>query len=163
MINKIQNIYPLSPMQAGLLFQSLYAPNSDAYFVQSIFELEREVDVNALRSAWQAVSNHHPVLRTGIVWEKLEEPLQYVLEYVDIPFESYDWQNIEAERQQSLLKELAQADIEKNFDLSKAPLFRIILIKFNHDKHYMIWSHQDRKSTRLNSSHVSESRMPSSA
>ena len=76
MLNKkiIEDLYPLSPMQSGLLFQSLYAPNSDAYFVQSIFELEKEVDANILKSAWQTVSNHHPILRTGFIWKDGEEP-----------------------------------------------------------------------------------------
>ena len=50
---EIENIYPLSPMQSGLLFQALYAPTSDAYFGQRIFELEGDVEVDVLEAAWQ--------------------------------------------------------------------------------------------------------------
>ena len=84
-IELIQDIYPLSPMQSGLLFHTIYAPKSDAYFVQTIFELE-EVNNEALRKAWQKVSDHYPILRTGFLWEKYKKPLQYVLETVEVPF-----------------------------------------------------------------------------
>jgi non-ribosomal peptide synthase protein (TIGR01720 family) len=77
-IPRIESIYPLSPMQSGLLFQALYAPASDAYFVQIVFELEGDVEVDVLEAAWQKVSDHHPILRTGFIWEGLETPLQYV-------------------------------------------------------------------------------------
>ena len=65
---KVQDFYPLSPMQSGLLFHSLYAPTSDAYFVQSVFELEGEINAAILKSAWQKVSDLHPILRTGFIW-----------------------------------------------------------------------------------------------
>ena len=85
-------------MQSGLLFQTLYAPESDAYFVQSIFELEGEIDTSALKKAWQKVSDHHPILRTGFVWQNLETSLQYVLESAEVPFEVEDWQSLTEER-----------------------------------------------------------------
>ena len=139
---KITDIYQLSPMQSGLLFQALYAPASDPYFVQGIFTLEGKLDTQALQSAWQIVSDHHPVLRSGIIWEKLEEPLQYVLESAEVPFECYDWQAIENKQQQHImLEDFIQADWKKGFDLSKAPLLRLTLIKYAQDKHYLIWSH----------------------
>ena len=137
----IENIYPLSPMQSGLLFQALYAPSSDAYFVQSVFELEGEVDTQALQLAWQTVSNHHPILRTGIIWEDGEEPAQYTLEYTEVPFMQYDWQNLRAKEQEKKLEKFIQEDRKKGFDLSQAPLFRITLFQCGADKHYLIWSH----------------------
>ena len=67
---KIQDLYALSPMQSGLLFQSLYAPESDVYLVQSIFELQGIIDPTVLKQAWQKVSDHHPILRTGFFLER---------------------------------------------------------------------------------------------
>jgi hypothetical protein len=63
----IEDAYPLSPTQSGLLFQTLYAPESDAYFVQSVFELQGNIDPGTLKAAWQRVSDHHPILRTGFI------------------------------------------------------------------------------------------------
>ena len=98
---QLQDIYSLSPMQSGLLFQALYAPESDAYFVQSMFGLHGNVDVAALKLAWQTIIDQHPVLRTGIVWEKIEEPLQYVLESIPVPLVEYDWRNLNEEEREN--------------------------------------------------------------
>src|SRR3990167_7092530 len=141
MNNKIiQDAYPLSPMQSGLLFQTLYAPESDAYFVQSIFELEGKIDISALRMAWQKVSDHHPILRTGFVWQNLEIPLQYVLESAEVPFEIEDWQDLEKTDQDQKLEDFIKYDRKKGFDLNKAPLFRITLIQCATTKNYLVWS-----------------------
>ncbi|KAB2877418.1 AMP-binding protein, partial [bacterium] len=136
----IESIYPLSPMQSGLLFQALYAPTSDAYFVQTIFELEGELDIQALRSTWQLVCDHHPILRTGFIWEKLETPLQYVLETTQLPFTELDWTGLTEDEQQEIFEEFIQEDRQRGFDLRKAPLFRITLIRCSQDKCYMLWS-----------------------
>ena len=136
----IENIYPLSPMQSGLLFQSLYAPDSDAYFVQSVFEIEGEVAVAVLRQAWQKVGDQHPILRTGFVWEKIETPLQYILVSAEVPFDEYVWEEKDTENIQIKLERFIQEDRNKGFDLSKAPLLRVSLIEYAQDKYYMIWS-----------------------
>ncbi|MBL8676441.1 MAG: non-ribosomal peptide synthetase, partial [Alphaproteobacteria bacterium] len=137
---KIQSIYSLSPIQSGLLFQTLFSPESDTYFVQSIFELEGEIDVLALRSAWQIVSDHHPILRTGFVWHDGKSPLQYVLESAEVPFTIEDWQSLREQKQEEKLEAFIQEDRKRGFDLSKAPLFRHSLIQYAKDKHYLIWS-----------------------
>lgn len=104
--SKIQYAYPLSPMQSGLLFQALYSPDSDAYFVQSIFEVEGKIDVQVLQTAWQIVSDHHNILKTGFVWQDGKKPFQYVLESVLIPFTIHDWQYLCEENQRKSLKSL---------------------------------------------------------
>ena len=57
MKTSIQNVYPLSPMQGGLLFQSIYQPEVDDYFIQSIYEIEGEIDTGILQRAWKEVVN----------------------------------------------------------------------------------------------------------
>ena len=137
---KIKNVYPLSPLQEGLLFQSLYAPSSDTYFVQNIFEITTKVNIQALQSAWQKVSNHHDILKTGFIWQHGKKPLQYVLESVHLPFTYYDWQDVPEEIQQTKLETFIQEDRHTGFDLTKAPLFRISLIQYAPDKYHLIWS-----------------------
>ncbi|MBW8310152.1 MAG: AMP-binding protein, partial [Candidatus Paracaedibacteraceae bacterium] len=141
MDNKIiEDAYPLSPMQSGLLFQTLYAPESGAYFVQSVFELEGHIDISVLKKAWQKVSKHHPILRTGFIWQSLDVPLQYVLESAEVPFEVKDFKTFTKIDQNQKLEDFIKEDRKKGFDLSKAPLFRITLIKCSQRKFYLIWS-----------------------
>ena len=139
-IPNIEDIYPLSPMQSGLLFQALYAPQSDAYFVQTILELEGKIDISILLAAWQKVSDHHPLLKTGFVWEGLDSPLQYTLKSVEIPFKVEDWKALREEEQEEKLQDLIKKDRTLGFDLSKPPLFRVTLILCSKNKQIFIWS-----------------------
>ncbi|MBY0463081.1 MAG: amino acid adenylation domain-containing protein, partial [Alphaproteobacteria bacterium] len=139
-IPHIEDIYPLSPMQSGLLFQSLYAPESDAYFVQSVFELHGELDPTAFKQAWQKVSDHHPILRTGFVWENLNIPFQYVLETTEVPFVYEEWPALTSQEREERFETLIQEDRKKGFDLRATPLFRLTLIHEAFDHYYLMWS-----------------------
>ncbi|MGD1922414.1 MAG: condensation domain-containing protein, partial [Pleurocapsa sp.] len=75
---KIQDIYPLSPMQQGMLFHSLLEPDSGAYIIQTSFELHGHIDIPAFARSWQQLVNRHSILRTAFVWDNLEQPLQVV-------------------------------------------------------------------------------------
>ena len=60
----IEAIYPLSPMQQGMLFHSLYAPESGVYIEQMTLILKGDVNVAAFESAWQTVVDRYSILRT---------------------------------------------------------------------------------------------------
>jgi len=59
MPENIEDIYELSPMQQGLLFDSLYAPDSGAYNLQLRCLLRGELNVEAFEHAWQRVVDRH--------------------------------------------------------------------------------------------------------
>ena len=87
----IADIYELSPMQRGMLFQSVYAPESTAYFNQFSCVLEGALDAACLRSAWQRLVDRHAVLRTSFHWEDMERPVQVVRRRAELPWRSQDW------------------------------------------------------------------------
>ncbi len=90
----IQNIYPLSPMQQGMLFHSLLEPNSGAYIVQISYELHGQLNISAFTQAWQQLIDRHSILRTAFVWDNLEQPLQVVGKTAKISLIEHDWQNV---------------------------------------------------------------------
>ncbi|MCZ7667544.1 MAG: condensation domain-containing protein [Chloroflexi bacterium] len=63
----IEAIYPLSPMQEGMLFHTLYEPQSALYFEQLSFLLQGTLDIALWQQAWQHVIDRHPALRTAYV------------------------------------------------------------------------------------------------
>src|SRR5262249_47072652 len=75
-----------SPMQQGLLFHALYAPNSRAYFLQMGCQMRGELDAAAFRRAWEELVSRHDILRTGFLWQGVTQPLQVVREHVDLPW-----------------------------------------------------------------------------
>ena len=74
----VQDIYELSPMQQGMLFHTLYAPESGVYFEQRNCLLAGPLDVAAFKRAWQTVVERHAVLRTAFYWDEADKPLQVV-------------------------------------------------------------------------------------
>jgi len=91
---EVEDIYPLSGLQQGLLFHSLYAPQSAVYVVSVTRRLGGRLDVAAFRRAWQHVVERHAVLRTAFVGHELDRPVQVVRRRVTLPFELHDWRGV---------------------------------------------------------------------
>jgi hypothetical protein len=136
----IEAIYPLSPLQQGMLFHTLYAPQSGVYFGQFHCTLQGDINVNAVKWAWQRVVDRHPILRTAFVWESLHEPLQVVGRRVKLSFEEQDWRGAPPPEQQERLEVYLQADRARGFDLAQAPLMRLVLLRLAEDAYHFIWS-----------------------
>jgi amino acid adenylation domain-containing protein len=136
----IQDIYELSPTQQGILFHSLYSPESGVYFVQLCFTLHGLLNVVAFDRAWQQVVARHTALRTSFYWENLDKPLQVVHQQVNLPFEQYDWRGMAAGEQQKQLEAFLERDRKQSFDLSQAPLMRLTLIRVADDSYQLVWS-----------------------
>ncbi|MCD6374756.1 MAG: AMP-binding protein, partial [Caldisericaceae bacterium] len=141
MSENIKDIYPLSPMQQGMLFHTLYAPETEVYTEQLACTFVGPLQISAFQKAWQAVLQRHDILRSAFVWEDLEEPLQVVYEQIDLPFEVLDWSAKKANQQKDDIENLINAERQKGFDLTEAPLMRIKLIKLNNQEHFFLWSH----------------------
>lgn len=137
----IENIYPLSPTQQGILFHTLYAPKSEVYVVQSCYTFSKTLNIAAFKQAWQQVINQHPILRTSFYWKQHKEPFQVVhRNNVQLPFQHYDWQELPVSEQQERLEAFLQADRQQGFDISQAPLMRLILIQVAKETYHFIWS-----------------------
>ncbi|MGI2903869.1 non-ribosomal peptide synthetase [Tolypothrix sp. VBCCA 56010] len=137
----IEAIYPLSSTQEGILFHTLYAPESGIYFQQLNFTLQGNLQVQAFQEAWQRVVERHQALRTLFLWESREKPLQVVLKSVNLPWENLDWQHLSSSEQQERLQAFKQSELEQQVPLNQAPLMRWRLIQLQADTYELIWSH----------------------
>ncbi|MBN3884455.1 MAG: amino acid adenylation domain-containing protein [Nostoc sp.] len=140
-MNNIDDLYELSPMQQGMLFHTLYAPESEVYFEQLVCILQGELNFIGFVQAWQQIVARHPVLRSAFYWEEIEKPLQMVSKQVDLPWEQLDWQNFTPDEQQHYLGDFLKCDRQKRFDLSQAPLMRFTVIQLEEYTYQFIWSH----------------------
>ena len=136
----IQDTYPLTPMQEGLLFHSLYAPTSGVYITQVTATL-RNLKTEALERAWQQVVDRHSILRTAFVWKNLEKPVQVVGRQVGVPFERQDWRGLPAMEQEERFQAYLEADRNRGFEFSRAPLMRVALFQVADDAYRLVWSH----------------------
>ena len=136
----IEAIYPLSPMQQGMLFHSLYAPDSGVYVEQMTFTLKGDVNVAAFQSAWQTVVDRYSILRTLFIWENRPTPLQIVLKQVDLPWTNLDWLSLSPAIQQQQLSELLHTQRAQGFKFERAPLMGCTLIQLTNDTYQLIWN-----------------------
>ncbi|MGO1054910.1 non-ribosomal peptide synthase/polyketide synthase [Crossiella sp. CA198] len=135
---EIADLYPLTPMQAGMVFHSLMEEGSTAYFNQVQLRLTGVTDPAAFATAWQQTADHNPVLRSRIVWEGVSEPLQLVPRTAVIPTRHLDWTgrtNTEAD-----LRELLDADRAEGFGLATDSLLRIAVITLSGNEILLVWT-----------------------
>ncbi|WP_050759998.1 non-ribosomal peptide synthetase [Pseudoalteromonas tunicata] len=81
----IQDIYPLAPLQEGVLFVHTLNPHQDPYVTTAAFEFADVSQFDQFKHALDAVIARHDVLRTAIFWQGRENPLQVVLRTVSLP------------------------------------------------------------------------------
>ncbi|HEX7239719.1 MAG TPA: amino acid adenylation domain-containing protein, partial [Longimicrobiaceae bacterium] len=136
-----EDAYPLSPMQEAMLFHTLLAPGGGGYVGQLVFTLEGDVDVPALRRAWQGAVDRHPALRTGFVWEGVEAPLQVVHRRADLPFREEDWRTLPDAERTERLEAFLREDRAAGFEPARAPLMRMALFRLRDDLCRMVWTH----------------------
>ncbi|MEO0539237.1 MAG: amino acid adenylation domain-containing protein [Cyanobacteria bacterium P01_A01_bin.105] len=141
MSRTVQDIYPLSPTQRGLLFHSLYGPQSGAYVIQVGYTLRGELDRTAFEQAWQQLVQRHTVLRTALVWENLDAPVQVVGQQVQLSVNWLDWQAQSVKAQQYSLQHWLADDRRQGFNLSAAPLMRLTVMQLSQACYRVIWSH----------------------
>jgi amino acid adenylation domain-containing protein len=138
---EIEDLYPLSPTQQGMLFHSLESPNSGMYFNQVCYEFDATLNIQALEQSWQKMLDRHSILRTAFVWEDLEEPLQVVCRNLKLPVRQEDWRKMADPEQAQRLESFLLADRLRGFNLSEAPLMRLTVIRVADDRFNFIWSH----------------------
>ncbi len=137
---RFEAIYGLSPLQEGMLFHSLYAPEEKQYVEQLSCDLEG-LNVATFRRAWDAVVHRHGVLRTSFVWEDVKKPVQVVWREKTLEWFEEDWRGLEEKEQQTSLAEFLRADRSRGFELSKAPLMRLALFRHGQNRWWLVWSH----------------------
>ncbi|KRP67731.1 non-ribosomal peptide synthetase [Pseudomonas orientalis] len=112
----VQEIYPLAPLQEGLLYHHI-TDERDPYQQQAMFSFAHREQLDAFAQALQQVIDRHDILRTSLVWEALEQPMQVVWRHALLPLEP--------------LREPAQP-----LDLRRAPL---MALDYAEEPHHQRW------------------------
>ena len=139
-MENIEDFYPLTPMQEGMLFHTLFAPQSGVYVTQLNCALRGDVNFNSFERAWQTILARHQILRTSYVWEEVNKPIQVVHRQVKLPVEYLQWTGFSKSEQKAKITAYLQSERIKGFDLSEAPLMRVTLIKLDEESYQFLWS-----------------------
>lgn len=140
-MKNVEDLYPLSPMQQGILFHTRHDPVFAMYFEIVTWLMRGEVNVPAFERAWQRVIDRHQVLRTVFVWEGFDEPLQVVRRRAKLTLAYHDWRGIPPEQHEEMAAQFYAEERNRGFDLAKAPLMRVALIQLGADNYRFVWSY----------------------
>jgi len=121
--HNVQDIYPLAPLQEGILFHHLFNQSKgDVYARPLLLTLATRDRLEEVISALQKAIDRHDVLRTAILWEKLPRPVQVVYRRTNLPVETL---SLDRDRDPVTQLEERMSPERQRLDLREAPLVRL--------------------------------------
>ncbi|MFI5972307.1 non-ribosomal peptide synthase/polyketide synthase [Streptomyces sp. NPDC051452] len=136
----VEDVLPLTPTQAGMLFHGLSQDDRGVYFQQLTFVLDGTPEPRALAAAWQRVTDRTAVLRGRVVWQDVPEPLFVVQRHATVPVTHLDWRGLTDDERRLRLDELLDRDRAAGIDLARAPLQRLTLARVSDTAVRVVWS-----------------------
>jgi amino acid adenylation domain-containing protein/non-ribosomal peptide synthase protein (TIGR01720 family) len=136
----IEDVYPLTPMQEGMLLHTLLEPGTGLYYMQDRYRINSTLDPQRFAQAWQAVIARHEALRASFCWDIGETMLQVIHKPGSTPFDYLDWRNVPADQQEPQLQVLLKTEREAGFDLLNQPPFHLRLIRVDEARYWFMMS-----------------------
>ncbi|MEE4149196.1 syringopeptin non-ribosomal peptide synthetase SypC, partial [Pseudomonas viridiflava] len=136
-VTNVQDIYPLAPLQEGILYHHLSAERGDPYLLQSLFAFDSKEYVEDFARALQFVIQRHDILRTALVWEGLDEPMQVVWRQALLMRESFD-PDPQGGDVAAQLHERFDAR-HCRLDIRRAPMMRLVHVWDEPNQRWLAW------------------------
>ncbi len=137
----LEDLLPLSPMQEGMHFQSLYDESAvDVYNTQISLQLEGPLDRGRLRTAVLALLRRHANLRASFRQRKNGEPIQVIHREIELPWVEVDLSSGSGSSRADALDRLLSEHRTRRFDLTRAPLIRFALVVLGEHSHRLVMS-----------------------
>ncbi|MFD0409498.1 amino acid adenylation domain-containing protein [Kitasatospora sp. NPDC127116] len=135
----VEDVWPLSPLQEGLLFHASYDQDAprDVYVGQRILNLDGDLRPEVLEASWQAVLDRHASLRAAFRSRASGDTVQVIARGVRIPWTYADLGGLGAEEAEREAARLAEVDARR-FDLGVPPLLRVLLLRAGPGRHRMV-------------------------
>ncbi|MET3878907.1 non-ribosomal peptide synthetase [Chitinophaga sp. OAE865] len=135
----IEDVFPASDIQTGMIFHTLKEPGSTFYHDHMIHQVYYEnFNFELFGSAVVLLAGKHPVLRTAFSINDVQ-PLQIVYKEVPRPLDYRDISSHGSEEQQTLIHEFLRSDLNKPFNVFAAPLWRLTVFRIGANEVVMTW------------------------
>ena len=138
--SSIEDVYPLTPMQEGLLLHTLLEPGTGLYYMQDRYRINSALDPERFAQAWQAVIARHEALRASFCWNVGEDMLQVIHKPGSTPIDYLDWRAEPESEHEPRLQALLKAEREAGFDLLNQAPFHLRLIRVAETRYWFMMS-----------------------
>ena len=132
----VQDICPLAPMQEGILFHHLISEASDPYQLAVLYSFKSRALMEAYLEALQAVIDRHDILRTGVMWEGLSDPVQVVWRKAVVPVEEVVLEPAAGDAARQLNARFNPRMYRIN--LCQAPLLRVFVVQDTENERWLL-------------------------
>lgn len=136
----LEDSYPISPLQQGLLMHSREASDEDPYIEQWACTFPEALVPGAMSQAWEETLARHQILRTSFTWDRSGAPRQEVHRTVQLPWQEHDLRGEPRERLAALEAELRARDWTR-FDQTHAPLLRLTLLRLAEAEYTLLFTY----------------------
>ncbi|HEX8696900.1 MAG TPA: amino acid adenylation domain-containing protein, partial [Longimicrobium sp.] len=136
----IQERYPLTSLQHGMLLRALLAPGAGVNVQQVVCRFREPPDAERLERAWRRVVARHDILRTRFRWMDVPEPVQEVLPQVRLEIARRECAGLAPADREAAVEGYLAEDRARGFDLAEAPAMRLALFPGAADEHVLVWS-----------------------
>ncbi|MFE0250280.1 amino acid adenylation domain-containing protein [Streptomyces sp. NPDC059010] len=136
----LAEVWPLSPLQEGLLFHADLdgGDSPDTYTVQSVLSVDGPLDAARLRTSWQALLARHPALRASFHRRASGEAVQLIMRKVTLPWTEADLSDHTDTAAHAELDRLVRAERARRIDPAVAPLLRLLLVRLGAGRHRLV-------------------------
>ncbi|WP_183723571.1 non-ribosomal peptide synthetase [Paraburkholderia sp. WP4_3_2] len=140
-LDKVDDIYPATPLQQGLIFHAQLRQGSGTYVNQLRLTLNGALDAECLADAWRATLARHDVLRTAFRYRGDGELLQVVYRHAELPVAFHAWHGEHnGVRYDDRLHAWCAEDLAQGVEIESAPLMRVNVFARPDGAHDLIWT-----------------------
>ncbi|MBB3815686.1 amino acid adenylation domain-containing protein, partial [Xanthomonas arboricola] len=129
--------YPLSRMQAGMLFHQDFSGDDAVYHDIMNYTIGGEIDPHGLEQALIRLTAQHDILRTGFDLSRFDTPLQVVHRDARSHFGFHDLSALGADEQTVVLAQANAQEKTRPFDLKCPSLLRVDLFRLGPARHQL--------------------------
>ncbi|HEY6350224.1 MAG TPA: amino acid adenylation domain-containing protein, partial [Candidatus Angelobacter sp.] len=136
---ELEEVLPLSPLQEGLLFHSLYDESAaDIYTVQLSMEFEGRLESGRMKQAAEGLLRRHKNLGVSICREGLDQAVQVVPKAVGLRWREEDLSGLEQDERRRRYEELLAAEREERFEFVRGPLLRFSWVRLGEERQRLV-------------------------
>lgn len=137
---KIKNMYPLTPLQEGMLFHNITDRESSMYHQQMRFRIKGELNVDIFEKSLNQLVQRHDIFRTVFLHEQTQKPVQVVLHERRLKVHYVDALGLSPSEHAEFIARMEREDRANKYDLSRDVLLRVYVIRLSEVDHAVIWS-----------------------
>jgi tyrocidine synthetase-3 len=142
-IEDIEDLYPMSDIEKGMVYHSVKEPGQAIYHDQMVHQITYvEFDPERFKKAMRLMMEKHPILRTSLHIGDFEEEIQIVHKFKEsnMEIEHYDISNMEMQDQEVYIKKFIWEDTRRPFNAAKLPLWRLKTFALDKNNLVVLWT-----------------------